>query len=69
MLAPPPSHTPGDEVTGRESSVGHDVCDTAGGHDEVDGTKRENGAETALPDQARIGLAELVYLTFSVSPR
>ena len=33
------------------------------GYDEVEGSKRENGAETALPDQARIGLAEMVYLT------
>ena len=36
------------------------------GYDEVDGTKRENGVETPLPDQARIGLAETVYLEFSV---
>ena len=28
------------------------------GYDDVDGTKRENGVETPLPDQARIGLAE-----------
>ena len=34
------------------------------GYDEVDGTKRENGVETPLPDQARIGLAEIVYLEF-----
>lgn len=34
------------------------------GYNEVDGTKRENGAETPLPDQARIGLAETVYLQF-----
>ena len=34
------------------------------GYDEVDGTKRENGAETPLPDQARIGLADTVYLQF-----
>ena len=34
------------------------------GYDEVDGTKRENGVETPLPDQARIGLAETVYLEF-----
>lgn len=36
------------------------------GYDEVDGTKRANGAETLLPDQARIGLADTVYLSFSV---
>jgi len=36
------------------------------GYDEVDGTKRENGTETALPDQARIGLAGTVYLEFDV---
>ena len=36
------------------------------GYDEVDGTKRENGAETPLPDQARIGLADTVYLQFDV---
>jgi FHA domain len=36
------------------------------GYDEAEGSKRENGLETALPDQARIGLAETVYLTFSV---
>jgi hypothetical protein len=34
------------------------------GYHEVDGTKRENGDETPLPDQARIGLAETVYLQF-----
>jgi FHA domain len=34
------------------------------GYDEVDGTKRENGTETPLPDQARIGLADTVYLQF-----
>jgi hypothetical protein len=30
----------------------------------VDGTKRENGTETALPDTARIGLADIVFLEF-----
>ena len=34
------------------------------GHDEVDGAKRENGAETPLPDSARIGLADTVVLEF-----
>jgi pSer/pThr/pTyr-binding forkhead associated (FHA) protein len=36
------------------------------GFDEVDGSKRENGAETALPDVARIGLADAVFLDFRV---
>ena len=34
------------------------------GFDESQGTKRENGAETALPDAARIGLADTVFLEF-----
>jgi hypothetical protein len=34
------------------------------GYDEIAGTRRENGAETVLPDNARIGLADTVYLTF-----
>ena len=34
------------------------------GFEEVDGSKRENGAETALPDVARIGLADTVFLDF-----
>ena len=34
------------------------------GYDEVDGARRENGAETLLPDKARIGLADTVYLSF-----
>jgi pSer/pThr/pTyr-binding forkhead associated (FHA) protein len=34
------------------------------GYDEVDGGRRENGAETPLPDRARIGLAETVFLDF-----
>jgi hypothetical protein len=34
------------------------------GYDELDGTKRENGAETLLPDGARIGLADTVYINF-----
>jgi pSer/pThr/pTyr-binding forkhead associated (FHA) protein len=37
------------------------------GYEEVDGTKRENGVETPLPDQARIGLAETIYLQFQLS--
>jgi len=36
------------------------------GYDDVDGAKRENGAETALPDSARIGLADTVFLDFRV---
>jgi hypothetical protein len=38
------------------------------GYDEVDGTKRENGTETPLPPQARIGLADTVYLQFDAIP-
>jgi FHA domain-containing protein len=34
------------------------------GYDETGGTKRENGAETLLPDKARIGLADTVYISF-----
>ena len=34
------------------------------GYDEVEGTKRENGAETALPEVAKIGLADTVFLEF-----
>jgi hypothetical protein len=34
------------------------------GYDEVDGAKRENGAETVLPETATIGLAETVTLEF-----
>jgi len=34
------------------------------GFDEADGSKRENGTETALPDSARIGLADTVFLDF-----
>ena len=34
------------------------------GFDEVDGSKRENGAETRLPDRARIGLAGMVFIDF-----
>jgi hypothetical protein len=38
------------------------------GVDERDGTKRENGTETALPDRARIGLAGTVFLDFERTP-
>jgi hypothetical protein len=34
------------------------------GFEEHEGTKRENGVETLLPDNARIGLAETVFLDF-----
>ena len=34
------------------------------GYDEVEGTKRENGTEAPLPERARIGLADTVYLDF-----
>ena len=34
------------------------------GVEQHDGVKRENGAETRLPDQARIGLADTVFLDF-----
>jgi pSer/pThr/pTyr-binding forkhead associated (FHA) protein len=37
------------------------------GYDEVDGTKRENGVDTPLPHEARIGLAEMVYLRFEMN--
>ena len=32
------------------------------GYEEVDGVRRENGVETPLPERARIGLAETVFL-------
>jgi len=38
------------------------------GFDEVDGVKRENGTETPVPDGARIGLAETVFLDFTLTP-
>jgi len=34
------------------------------GFDERDGAKRENGVETPLPDAARIGLGDVVFLEF-----
>jgi hypothetical protein len=36
------------------------------GYDDTDGTKRENGVEAVLPDRARIGLANAVFLDFRV---
>jgi pSer/pThr/pTyr-binding forkhead associated (FHA) protein len=34
------------------------------GYEEREGAKRENGVETLLPDTARIGLADIVFLDF-----
>jgi hypothetical protein len=34
------------------------------GYEEREGAKRENGIETPLPDTARIGLADIVFLDF-----
>jgi hypothetical protein len=34
------------------------------GYEEREGAKRENGVETPLPDMARIGLADIVFLDF-----
>jgi pSer/pThr/pTyr-binding forkhead associated (FHA) protein len=34
------------------------------GFDEADGVRRDNGVETPLPDRARIGLAETVFVEF-----
>ena len=34
------------------------------GWDDANGTKRENGSETVLPDVATIGLADAVILEF-----
>ena len=36
------------------------------GYEEADGSKRENGVETLLPDRARSGLADTVFLDFEV---
>jgi len=36
------------------------------GFDDSEGTKRENGLETPLPEHARIGLADTVYLDFQI---
>jgi hypothetical protein len=35
------------------------------GYEDREGAKRENGVETALPDKARIGLADMVFLDFT----
>jgi hypothetical protein len=37
------------------------------GYKDDDGAKRENGAETALPESATIGLAETVFLEFRMT--
>jgi len=39
-------------------------CHVPKGFEDIDGTKRENGSETALPDVARIGLAGTIFLDF-----
>lgn len=39
------------------------------GYEEADGSKRENGVETQLPDRARLGMAETVYLDFEILQR
>lgn len=39
------------------------------GYDDGEGTKRENGVETALPDGSRIGLADTVFLQFDIVRR
>jgi pSer/pThr/pTyr-binding forkhead associated (FHA) protein len=36
------------------------------GYEEVEGVRRATGAETPLPDRARIGLADTVFLEFTV---
>lgn len=36
------------------------------GYDEVDGVRRETGVETPIPDGARIGLADTVFLEFTL---
>jgi hypothetical protein len=38
------------------------------GYDDMDGSKRENGHETPLPDGARIGLADTVFMDFQIVP-
>ena len=39
------------------------------GYEDADGTKRENGVETPLPDKARLGMADTVYVEFEKLPR
>jgi pSer/pThr/pTyr-binding forkhead associated (FHA) protein len=38
------------------------------GYDEVDGVRKDTGIETPLPDGARIGLADTVFLEFTLVP-
>ena len=38
------------------------------GYDDRDGTKRENGVETPLPERARIGLADTVSIDLQILP-
>jgi FHA domain len=47
----------GTTLNGRHVPKGYD-------EDKISGTKRENGAETALPESARIGLADTIFLDF-----
>ena len=37
------------------------------GYDDIDGVRRETGTETPVPDGARIGLAETVFLDFAIT--
>jgi hypothetical protein len=39
------------------------------GYDDAEGTRSDNGQESALPHQARIGLADTVYLSFDILGR
>jgi pSer/pThr/pTyr-binding forkhead associated (FHA) protein len=39
------------------------------GYEEAEGSKRENGVEAPLPERARIGLADTVFIDFEVSRR
>ena len=55
-------HTgPGDSYAAKPVPQGPDED----GYDDVDGARRETGVETPLPDRARIGLAETVFLEFT----
>jgi FHA domain len=36
------------------------------GYDDVEGSRRENGVETPLPNRARLGLADTIYVDFEV---
>jgi hypothetical protein len=39
------------------------------GYEELDGVRRPTGVEMPLPDRARVGLADLVFLDFEILPR